>query len=67
MKKYKQRPITHIIHRKKKATKINHKATFKYLIDVGIKEINLVAKINNSTFIGEVLEGSLYVLYRVHK
>ena len=41
MKKYRKRPITHIIHRKKLAPKINHQATFKHLIDVGHKEISL--------------------------
>ena len=41
MKKYRKRPITHIIHRKKLAPKINHQATFKHLIDVGLKEISL--------------------------
>ena len=71
MKKYKQRPITHIIHRKKKATKINHQATFKHLIDVGLKEISLECeychKIVKKDLIALILSTSLNFKHKLEE
>ena len=63
MKKYRKRPITHIIHRKEKATKINHNATLKHLIDIGQKksvlECDYCHKIIKKNLIDIVLSTSL--------